>query len=186
MSLCLAHSLLEHTQILYRRVVSLSSNTHWLLAPLEGILFDDLSAEKSYNMWTRYGHSKLANVLFAYELNKRYSSKNVIGVSAHPGVISSTNLNKHLGMFGMGVFLYRIYATRGFSGFSSSAVKFKSIPAGSSTTLVAALDPNVKAGAYYDDCQVGSGQYVHELAYDDEQAKRLWEVSEQMIDGQLK
>lgn len=51
----------------------------------------DLQAEKDYNPWQAYGHTKLANLLFTYEMNHRLAAagnpKNVIAVAVHPGIV---------------------------------------------------------------------------------------------------
>ena len=56
--------------------------------------------ERHYNSADRYGSSKLANILFTKELYQRCASEgaNVIVVSAHPGIISETKLQRHVGM----------------------------------------------------------------------------------------
>ncbi|MGH7819102.1 MAG: oxidoreductase, partial [Candidatus Binatia bacterium] len=65
------------------RVVTQSSTAH----RMGRIDFDDLHAERSYGKWAAYGQSKLANLLFAYELARRLerSGKDVISVACHPG-----------------------------------------------------------------------------------------------------
>ncbi|KAJ1559120.1 hypothetical protein HK405_011939, partial [Cladochytrium tenue] len=85
------------------RVVVLSSFGHYIFAPSNGILFDDLDGARSYQIWRRYGHSKLANVLFAYELNRRSAAegKPVVAVSLHPGMINDTDLTRHTDMKSM-------------------------------------------------------------------------------------
>ncbi|OOF94681.1 hypothetical protein ASPCADRAFT_208341 [Aspergillus carbonarius ITEM 5010] len=73
------------------RVVNVSSDGHEKLAPKRGIIFEDVNLKGDYSVWTRYGHSKLANVLHARELAKRYP--NIISVSVHPGTVK-TNLSQ--------------------------------------------------------------------------------------------
>ena len=66
------------------RIVVVSSYGHTFT---DRIQFDDLNFEKGYNKLKAYAQSKLANVLFAKELNKRMKAqgKNIIAVSLHPG-----------------------------------------------------------------------------------------------------
>ena len=71
------------------RIIILTSLGHFL-APLGGILLDK-SALDSQNTWTRYGQSKLANVLHARELARRYPS--ITTVSVHPGLINTDLYN---------------------------------------------------------------------------------------------
>ena len=71
------------------RIVTVSSGAHMF----GKINFDDLQSERSYSKWGAYGQSKLANLLFAYELQRRLAAagSSVISVVAHPGY-ASTNL----------------------------------------------------------------------------------------------
>ena len=71
------------------RIVTVSSGAHMF----GKINFDDLQGERSYSKWGAYGQSKLANLLFAYELQRRLaaSGSGAISVVAHPGY-ASTNL----------------------------------------------------------------------------------------------
>ena len=69
------------------RIVTVSSMMH-----LTGVIhFDDLMGEKRYNPWLAYGQSKLANLLFAYELQRRLAAKGygAISLAAHPGYAST-------------------------------------------------------------------------------------------------
>jgi retinol dehydrogenase-12 len=72
------------------RIINLSSDGHnW--TPLGGIAFQDLrSPQKNVSTWARYGQSKLANILYASELARRYPE--ITSVSVHPGLVN-TNLN---------------------------------------------------------------------------------------------
>jgi NAD(P)-dependent dehydrogenase (short-subunit alcohol dehydrogenase family) len=71
------------------RVVTLSSVMHWI----GRIRFGDLNADKKYNAWLAYGQSKLANLLFAHELQRRSDGAGwgLLSAAAHPGS-SRTNL----------------------------------------------------------------------------------------------
>ena len=59
------------------------------------IRFDDLQSERSYNRVSAYGQSKLANLLFTYELQRKLAGRDTIAVAAHPGG-SSSELSRHL------------------------------------------------------------------------------------------
>jgi len=67
------------------RVVMLSSSAH-AQAPKAGIQFDNLSGERGYRPWGNYGQSKLANLLFAKELQRRFAGSNQTAYAVHPGV----------------------------------------------------------------------------------------------------
>jgi NAD(P)-dependent dehydrogenase (short-subunit alcohol dehydrogenase family) len=86
------------------RVVSVTSIAH----RVGRIDFDDLDAERSYGRWRRYAQSKLANLLFAQELQRRLegAGQKTAAVAAHPGV-SRTNLGKT----GARGFMARVEAT---------------------------------------------------------------------------
>lgn len=71
------------------RIIILSSQG-FLLHPQEGIAFADLKTEQDFCVagpWRRYGQSKLANLLYARELARRYPG--IISVAIHPGVVST-------------------------------------------------------------------------------------------------
>ena len=75
------------------RIVNVTSDGHDLLPPKGGIKFDDIDLEKASAM-TRYGQSKLANVLHAKELNRKYGPNSanqghVCVAAVHPGHIDT-------------------------------------------------------------------------------------------------
>eukprot|EP01034_Spumella_vulgaris_P024639 gene24639-31007_t len=120
------------------RVINLSSFGNWLMSSPSGIKFDDLWAERSYSPYSRYGESKLANILFTRELSRRLvqQNQNVITVSVHPGVILSTGLNKHTDFATISSAMSAMWRRKGaFAEFSRD--KGKDIPAGASTTVYA-------------------------------------------------
>ena len=163
------------------RVVNLSSMAQFLFAPKEGMLFDDLNGDKRYHDWERYGQSKLANVLFSNELNERCKDKNVISIALHPGVIMSTNLMRYSSFGSLMRMMGSAFKTKGGVSMAFKQ-RQKSIPEGTSTTLVAALDPDVKPGGYYVDCQETAGTKLHPTACDKELAKKLWETSQELCE----
>lgn len=151
------------------RIVALASLGHkW--APKSGINFDDINFDKSYNAWTAYGQSKLANILFASELNRRLQEAGVqvTANSLHPGVIQ-TELGRHQNRF-----LMSIYFTLG-------ALFTKSIPQGAATTVYVATAKELegKGGLYFSDCNISETK--HPKAKDMELAKKLWEWSEKAV-----
>jgi NAD(P)-dependent dehydrogenase (short-subunit alcohol dehydrogenase family) len=140
--------------------------------------FDDLMFEKGREFKTMkaYGQSKLAILLFTYEL-QRYFEKEKIGsisVAAHPGG-SNTRLAGHLEKNGFMKFVSK--ALRGF---------MQSAEIGALPQIRAAVDPNVKGGEYYGPGGIGeiAGYPVlvksTPASYNTEDAKRLWEISEKL------
>lgn len=69
------------------RVINVASIANWIFGPEFGVDISKINDEASYNPWRRYGESKLANILFSKELQRRMETegKPVISVSLHPG-----------------------------------------------------------------------------------------------------
>src|SRR5690606_1963069 len=76
------------------RIVTLSSGAATLT---DGIDFENLKLEKPYNEWQSYAVSKLADILFTYELDRKLkaASLNIISAAVHPGV-TRTDLQRHI------------------------------------------------------------------------------------------
>ncbi|GFM20730.1 MULTISPECIES: SDR family NAD(P)-dependent oxidoreductase [Mycobacteriaceae] len=165
--------LLDHLlQVEGSRVVTVASIAHNIQA---GIHFDDLQWERSYNRVAAYGQSKLANLMFTYELQRRLAAKQAptVAVAAHPG-ISNTELMRHI-------------PGSGLPGFSALAGLVTNSPAvGSLATLRAATDPAVRGGQYYGPSGfrelVGHPVLVqsNRQSHDTDVQQRLWSVSEEL------
>jgi len=154
------------------RVVVVSSSGH-TFAPEAGIEFDNLSGERGYEPWKMYGTSKLANGLFALELNKRLadSNSNTTANTVHPGIIN-TNLGRHFPWW------QRIAANLFGWAF------MKSTEAGAATQTYVATAPALAdtSGYYFADCNPITPD---PRMLDEAQAAELWRVSEQIADGYL-
>ncbi|QCK16572.1 oxidoreductase [Mangrovivirga cuniculi] len=160
------------------RVVTLSSLAHaW-----GDIYFDDLNFLRGYDKRKAYSQSKLACLMFAYELQRRIDKKGNLSPSslaAHPG-ISSTNLGRHLPGFVQSVFN------------TIGPVVFNSSRQGAEPIVRAALDPNGKGGEYYGPSGLKeySGKPVkvdsNDISKDKFKANRLWDVSEQLTNTSFK
>ncbi len=147
------------------RVVAVSSTAH-RGAPKGGIQFDNLSGERSYRAWAAYGQAKIANLLFAKELARRFAGTGRTANSLHPGVII-TNLGRHLNpvmKFGFGV---------------ASVVMCKDVHQGAATECYLAVNPGAAGinGQYFDDCNIAAPRAD---GTDAETARRLWDVSEEI------
>ncbi len=153
------------------RIVTVSSTAH----KMGKIDFNNLNGEQGYQKWPFYGQSKIANLLFTYELQRRLDAagESTIAVAAHPGW-TSTNLQKNTRS---AQFLNRFLAMMPEQG---------ALP-----TLYAATAPNVPGGTYYGPdgfmemkghpTKVKSNDRSHDKAV----AKRLWTVSEDMTGVQF-
>jgi len=148
------------------RVVMLSSSAH-KGAPRGAIQFDNLDGAKGYSDWSAYGQSKMANLLFAKELARRFAGTRKTAFGVHPGVIN-TNLTRHLNALAAG-------------GWAMMAPLFlKTVEQGAATEVYAAVHPDAvkHSGAYLADCNVARPRRDAE---DPALATRLWEASEKIV-----
>ncbi len=148
------------------RVVMLSSGAH-NMAPKAGIEFDNLSGDKGYKSWGNYGQSKMANLLFAKELARRFKGTAKTANAVHPGVIN-TNLSRHMNPI-----------LKFFWGLGGPLV-LKTVSQGAATEVYVATSPAVAgtSGEYFADCNVAQARTD---ANDPALAKRLWDVSEKIV-----
>jgi NAD(P)-dependent dehydrogenase (short-subunit alcohol dehydrogenase family) len=153
------------------RVISLSS-----VAARDGkIDFDDLNAKHGYKPLPTYSQSKLACLMFAFELQRRSeeSGWGIASIAAHPG-ISRTDL------------LHNAPGRGSLFGLVRSALWFLFQPAaqGALPTLFAATAPDAEPGGYYGPDKMGeirgypAPAKAPPASLDKQVAKRLWEVSE--------
>lgn len=154
------------------RVVTVSSMAHRIMAAIH---FDDLQWEHGYNRIAAYGQSKLANLMFTYELQRRLAAKrrSTIAVAAHPGT-ANTELTRHLPP------LLRP-ADRLLMPLVVQSAAMGALP-----TLRAATDPEVTGGQYYGPSGIGEQRGYPKLvdaskhAHEVELQQRLWEVSQEL------
>ncbi len=152
------------------RVVSVTSMVHWA----GRIDFDDLDARRRYRRWAAYAQSKLADLVFAKELDRRARGR-LVSVAAHPGY-AATNLQQ-AGPRMTGDRLGEIVYGIGNRLFAQSAA------AGAWPSLYAATAPGVEGGRCYGPRGLaqsrGAPRRVRTLprADDPELGRRLWEVS---------
>ena len=160
------------------RVVNTASLAHtWT----RGLDLDDPNWErKPYKKWDAYGKTKLANLLFTYELQRRLARAGLplIAVAAHPGY-SATNLQMagpQIEKSALGKVLMRI----------ANALFAQSAEMGALPQLYAATMPDVQGGEYYgpDGFKENRGfpkkVRSSRKSHDEETARRLWELSERL------
>jgi len=146
------------------RVVMLSSSAHQM-APSVGIDFDDLDGSRRYKSWRNYGQSKLANLLVARELARRFQGSARTANAVHPGVIH-TGLGRHLGFMGNLMAL-------------GAPLFLKTVGQGAATQTYVAVHPAMTAnGEYWVDNNVARSTA---LGRDMALAARLWEESERLL-----
>ncbi len=152
------------------RVVSTSSIAH----KRGKINFDDINAEKRYSAVQRYAMSKIANLYFAYELQRRLAAagENTISVAAHPG-IADTELTRYLpGALMLAAPLFRPL--------------FNTAAQGAWPTLYAATGKDVVGGGYYGPSKRGetAGPAVkvksNRSSHNKKVAAKLWDLSIEM------
>jgi NAD(P)-dependent dehydrogenase (short-subunit alcohol dehydrogenase family) len=157
------------------RVVTVSSNGH----RTGRMNFADLQSTRHYNKYTAYGRSKLANLLFTYELQRRLSAAKAqtIALAAHPGT-ARTELTRHMSGLSSGALSSR------FAVLNSWLVQDAKM--GALPTLRAATDPHAIGGTYY-----GPDGFMQLTGYpivvassgrsqSREDQRRLWVESEQL------
>jgi NAD(P)-dependent dehydrogenase (short-subunit alcohol dehydrogenase family) len=158
------------------RVVTAGSNMH----KMGKIPWDDLNSEQKYRKWSAYSNSKLANLMFAYELQRRSDAARagLISAAAHPGW-AATDLY-HKGARVGNATLQEKVMTIPTRYFAQSSLD------GALPTLYAATMPDVRPGAYLGPSKrfetVGPPTFVKGsgAAGDEASARRLWDVSEQL------
>jgi NAD(P)-dependent dehydrogenase (short-subunit alcohol dehydrogenase family) len=148
------------------RVVMLSSEGH-RSAPVGAIEFDNLSGDKGYKPLKAYGQSKIADLLFAKELEHRFAGTKKTAYAVHPGVVD-TNLARNLGPV-----LSRVLGAIG-------RLFLKSVGEGAATEVFAAVSPKAVplAGNYLADSNVLKPRADAE---DAALATRLWAESEKIV-----
>jgi NAD(P)-dependent dehydrogenase (short-subunit alcohol dehydrogenase family) len=151
------------------RVIMVSALLH-----LKGrIFFEDINLRHNYSAIMGYCQSKLANILFAKEFNKRWEQKGIKAVSLHPGVINTELTRSYkdsfLKRFVFALFHPMIYYV------------CKSEWYGSQTTVYCAVCEHnqLPGGAYFADCKVSNKLSVE--ARNKEAAARLWKLTEDMV-----
>jgi NAD(P)-dependent dehydrogenase (short-subunit alcohol dehydrogenase family) len=148
------------------RVVTVASTAHQ--SARRGLDFDDLQSTRGYRGMSVYGASKLANILFTAELARRLEGTGVTANCLHPGTVAT----------GYG----RDGDTKGVLAFGLALAKpFLLTPKkGAVTSIYLASSPDVASvtGRYFVKCRV---KEPSSAARDAAAAKRLWEVSEELV-----
>ena len=145
------------------RVVTVSSGAH----PAGRIDFDDLQGERSYSGATAYSQSKLATVLFTYELARRLQARAVTANALHPGVVRTS------------------FGAEDPGGAQRLLVPFvrpflKTPAQGAATSIYLASSPDVEqvTGLYFANSKPKRSS---KRSYDEVSAARLWQVSADLV-----
>ena len=152
------------------RTVTVGSRMHVNAA----IVWDDIMSEKAYDPIKAYPQSMLAKMIFAFELSRRLEAKraSTISVSAHPGLANTGWVENNI--IGFMKLIMKLM----------SLTSYQSAEMGALPILRAATDADVKSGSYYGPENDTKGYPVEvkasDHAYDEAEAKKLWELSEKL------
>ena len=148
------------------RIVSVSSEA-MKFASLTPALADLNWEERRFSGWRSYGDSKLMNLLFTGELNRRLADSGVVAAAVHPGIVTTElarNQSWWMKLFGIGMLPF-----------------MKNVAQGAATTLYAATRPELQRGAnYFADCAPAKPA---KLAGNREVEEALWKRSEEFTSG---
>ena len=144
------------------RIVNVASGAHQG-AELD---FDDLGTKQSYGFMKAYGRSKLANVLFTYELARRLEGTGITANALHPGAVATSFGSNNTVWYARPMLaLFRLFATTPEKG--------------AETSVYLASSPEVEgvSGKYYVNKRPVASS---EASYDEVSAKGLWRISEEL------
>ena len=127
------------------------------------VRFDDLQSEKFYNGWRAYGASKLMNILFTFELDRRLRGSQVTVNALHPGFVATRFAANNPGWLQPVMRLAHRFAL--------------SPEDGAATSIYLASSPQAHgvSGLYFVNCRPTPADAA---AYDQTTARKLWEASE--------
>jgi len=144
------------------RVVTVASNSHRGMR----MYWRDVMCRRNYNTLLAYKQSKLANVLFTYEFNRRFSKNGILAIAADPGLV-----NTSIGLKGTYGLVRWIWQRRSQGG-ADPGVIGKEV-----AWLAAAPEVNTRESAYW---KHGVPVQPSRYARNESEARRLWELSESL------
>jgi len=133
--------------------------------------WSDINSDKNYHYWKVYEKSKLCNVLFTRELAKRLEGTRVTVNALHPGVVN-TELGRHFNGW-LSLFTAPLF-------FPIRLIFFKNVHQGAQTNIYCAVSPELEnvSGDYFADCKK---EELLPHALNEEDAKKLWDISEKLV-----
>jgi NAD(P)-dependent dehydrogenase (short-subunit alcohol dehydrogenase family) len=150
------------------RIVNVSSGAH---TGAKRINFEDVEFKAGFSGWSAYGHSKLANVMFTYELARRLDGTKVTATVLHPGFVATGFGHNNGGVMRSGMaIMQKIIA--------------KKPEQGAETSVFLASSPAVEGvtGKYFSSKKETKSSAV---SYDVAAQQHLWELSEQMVGAKV-
>ena len=143
---------------------------------------DDLNSERSYNATNAYGQSKLANLLYGFELQRRLTARGspVASIPCHPGYAATNLQSSGVGMEGGSRFFLGLYKVM-------NTLVAQTATQGAYPLVMAAADPKARPGAYYGPTGLGQSRgpvgesSVAPKARDEDTANWLWKDTEEKV-----
>jgi NAD(P)-dependent dehydrogenase (short-subunit alcohol dehydrogenase family) len=150
------------------RIVNVSSMAH---SGAKRINFEDVEFKTGYSGWPAYSHSKLANVMFTYELARRLQGTKVTANVLHPGFVDTGFGHNNSGLIGSGLALVQ-------------KIVAKKPEQGAATSIYLASSPQVEGvtGKYFSDSKEAKSSAASQ---DVAAQQRLWALSEQMVGAKV-
>ena len=160
------------------RIVPVSSIAH----RYGRIALDDLMSTRKYDPTAAYSQSKLANIMYAFELQRRLTARGsrVSSIACHPGYAATNLQSAGVGMEGGSPLLRRLYKV-------TNVLLAQSAERGAYPLVLAAADPGAEPGAYYGPTRFGDSRgpvgksFVAKAARDEGVARQLWEKTEELV-----
>ena len=160
------------------RVVAVSSVAH----KMGKIALDDLMSERRYDPTVAYAQSKLANLLYAVELQRRLAKRasRVVAIPCHPGYAATNLQTAGVGMEGGSMFFRALYAV-------TNVVMAQSASRGAWPLVLAVADPTAEPGVYYGPRGLGQlrgpvgKSAVAKQGRDESMASALWDATEALV-----
>jgi NAD(P)-dependent dehydrogenase (short-subunit alcohol dehydrogenase family) len=145
------------------RIINVSSNAH----ERARIDFDNLQGEKHYAGLEAYGQSKLANLLFTYELARRLEGTGVTSNAIHPGFVATGFARNNGPIYNIGTWI-------------AGQLFGRKPERGAETSIYLASSPEIEgiSGKYFVDCQPAESK---PQSHDRAAAEKLWQISEELI-----
>ena len=163
------------------KVINVSSSASNVPGP-KGLDMDNLNSEKSYTAWGTYGNTKLANVLFTNELQKKANDAGLgwfTTVSLHPGVVNTDLWRYIVGEERLAKIKSQDTPSLESLALSATSLFTLSPELGANTQIyLAATDDDLVKGAFYEEMKEKTN--MPSFSKDEVKASELWKISEEL------
>jgi len=162
------------------KVINVSSSASNIPGP-SGLDMDNLNSEKSYTAWGTYGATKLANVLFTNELQKKANDAGLdwlTSVSLHPGVVNTDLWRYIVGEERLANIKSQDTPSLEALALSATSLFTLSPEQGANTQIYLAATDDLVKGAFYEEMKEKTN--MPSFAKDEAKANELWSISEEL------